>query len=232
LDSERKDQDIIINTNRVSIYSFLSGIYAKELTSEQISELRARRGNLLPNLSLGSGDGEDAKQIMSGLELIRKYFESVANGSENDVRLDLAEDYAGLFLGVRGKVPHPSESAYEGGRKIMAHPFREVRKIYEEAGLSANKSFTEPEDHIATELSFMAFLAKKTSESIRNEDDDSLRRLLHSQKEFHEKHLMSWLPRMCSDVLEIGRTDFYKGAALVTRGFLDMDRTILENLTQ
>ncbi len=24
-------------------------------------------------------------------------------------------------------------------------------KIYEEAGLSANKSFTEPEDHVATE---------------------------------------------------------------------------------
>ena len=72
MDSETKEQDIIINTNRASIYSFLSGIYAKELTSEQISELRARRGDLLPNLSLGSGDGEDVKQIRSGLDLIKK----------------------------------------------------------------------------------------------------------------------------------------------------------------
>ncbi len=116
----------MINDNRVAIYSFLSGIYARELTSEQISVLRTRRGDLLPNLSFGSGDGEDAKRIRSGLGLIKKYFESVANGPENDVRLDLAEDYAGLFLGVRGKIPHPSESAYEGGRKIMARPYRQV----------------------------------------------------------------------------------------------------------
>ena len=144
----------------------------------------------------------------------------------------MAEDYAGLFLGVRGKIPHPSESAYQGGRKIMARPYREVQKIYEEAGLSANKTFTEPEDHVATELSFMAFLAGKASESIKKGDDDSLKRLLKSQREFQEKHLMSWLPRMCSDVLEIGRTDFYKGAAMVTMGFLDMDRSILEDLDQ
>ena len=43
---------------------------------------------------------------------------------------------------------------------------------------------------------------------------------------------MSWLPRMCRDVLEIGRTDFYKGAAMVTIGFLEMDRSILEDLAQ
>ena len=72
MDSESKEQDIIINTNRASIYSFLSGIYAKELTSEQISELKTRRGELLPALSLTSGDGEDAKQIRSGLELDQK----------------------------------------------------------------------------------------------------------------------------------------------------------------
>ncbi|MGA2874699.1 MAG: molecular chaperone TorD family protein [Nitrososphaerales archaeon] len=232
MDPESKEQEIIINTNRASIYSFLSGIYARELTSEQISELRSRRGNLLPSLSLGSGDGEEATQIMSGLDLIRKYFESVADGSENDVRLDLAEDYAGLFLGVRGKIPHPSESAYQGGRKIMARPYRQVLKIYEDAGLSADKSFTEPEDHVATELSFMAFLAKKTSESIKNRDYDSARRLLGSQEVFLERHLTKWLPTMCNDVLEIGRTDFYKGVAKITMGFLGMDNSILKDLTR
>ena len=110
------------------------------------------------------------------------------------MRLDLAEDYAGLFLGVRGKIPHPSESAYQGGRKIMTRPYRQVLKIYEEAGLSANKSFTEPEDHVATELSFMAFLARKTSESIKKGDNDSVRRLVQISKGVSGKALDELAP--------------------------------------
>lgn len=227
---DSKEQDSIINTNRASIYFFLSGIYAKELTSDQISELKTR-GDVLLNFSKAGGNSEDAKQIRSGLELMKKYFESVASGSEKDVRLDLAEDYAGLFLGVRGKIPHPSESAYQGGRKIMTRPYREVRKIYEEAGLSANKAFTEPDDHVATELSFMGFLAKKTSDAILEGNAESTKKLLQNQKNFQERHLMKWVPKMCNDVLEIGRTDFYKGVAMVTRGFLAMDHSIVKDLS-
>jgi len=230
MDSESQDK-IIINANRASIYFFLSGIYAKELTSEQISELRKKESlQLLTSFSEASGEGEDAKRIKSGLELLREYFESVAKGPLNDVRLDLAEDYAGLFLGVRGKIPHPSESAYQGGRKIMTRPYREVKEIYEKAGLAANKSFTEPEDHVATELSFMAFLAKKTSDAIKSDNLESIKWLLQSQKDFQKRHLMKWLPRMCEDVLEIARTDFYKGVAMITSGFLSMDHSIVEDL--
>ncbi len=78
----------------------------------------------------------------------------------------------------------------------------------------------------------MAFLAKKTSDAIKAGDEGSVKKLLLSQKKFQDKHLMSWLPRMCDDVLEIGRTDFYKGAAMVTRGFLGMDSAILEDLAK
>jgi len=229
LNSEKRNEDIIINTNRASIYFFLSGIYAKELTEEQISELKTS-GDLLLAFSKTAGESEDAKQIKAGLELMKKYFEFVKDGSKRDVRLDLAEDYAGLFLGVRGTIPHPSESAYQGGRKIMTRPYREVQKIYEEAGLSANKSFTEPEDHVATELSFMGFLANKTSEALKEKNVQSENRLLQSQKDFQERHLMKWIPKMCSDVLRIGRTDFYKGVAMITNGFLSMDRMLVEDL--
>ena len=68
MDSESKEQDVTINSNRAAIYSFLSGVYAKELTSDQISELRTRRDDLLPSFSLASGDGEDAKQISTRSE--------------------------------------------------------------------------------------------------------------------------------------------------------------------
>ena len=226
------EDEVIINSNRASIYNFLSGIYARELTSEQVSELRQRRGSLLPGLS-ALGESEDASRIRTGLDLMRGYFESVVEGSERDVRLDLAEDYAGLFLGVRGKIPHPSESAYQGGKKIMGRPYREVKKIYEEAGLSADKSFTEPEDHVATELSFMAFLARKTSDAIKQGKTESAKWLIQSQKDFLERHIMKWIPRMCDDVLGIGRTEFYKGAAMITKGFLQMDyELIVEDLSK
>ena len=45
----------------------------------------------------------------------------------------------------------PVRISLRGRKKIMARPYRKILKIYEEAGLSADKSFTEPEDHVATE---------------------------------------------------------------------------------
>ena len=76
----------------------------------------------------------------------------------------------------------------------------------------------------------MTFLAKKTSKALKDGESDSVKRFLQYQKDFQEKHLMKWLPRMCNDVLEIGRTDFYKGVAMITKGFLPMDHLIVEDL--
>lgn len=224
-------QDIAINLNRASIYSFLSRIYLKEMTSEQVSELKSKGEALLPGLPLSSHDeGVDASRMRSGLALIRHYLKSTAPGAVKDVQLDLAEDYAGVLLGVKGRIPHPSESAYLAGGKIMGRPYREVRRLYQTAGLVADPEFTEPEDHVATELSFMAYLAKETSTAIGKGDKDFAAKLLQQQIDFQNMHLLRWVPKLCDDIVEIGRTDFYRGAAKITKGFLAMDCSLVKNL--
>ena len=69
-------------------------------------------------------------------------------------------------------------------------------------------------------------LSRKEDFCGHQERRQRFRKAVAHQKDFQEKHLMRWLPRLCNDVLEIGRTDFYKGVAMVTDGFLAMDRKL------
>ena len=89
-------------------------------------------------------------------------------------------------------------------------------------------TFTEPEDHVAIELAFMSLLARQTADALQDDRIEETKRLVELQKRFLAEHLTLWIPRMCSDILKAARQEFYKGIALVTRGYVSADVSMLE----
>ena len=134
----------------------------------------------------------------------------------------LAADYARLFLSINNVPAHPSESTYREG--VMMQYYRdEVLKTYWSFGVSAKKEFTEPEDHIATELSFMAHLCNQALDALNNGNRKEAKKYIQAQKDFLEKHLVKWVPKLIRDIYDTGRTPFYKGVAALTGEFIEMN---------
>ena len=85
----------------------------------------------------------------------------------------------------------------------------EVLFAYEEAGFEKDKSFKEPEDHIALELAFMAALSSGAAECLKKHDTAGFEKSLNMQKRFVDDHLSLWIGDLAHDVDESARIDFY-----------------------
>jgi len=215
-------------SNRSAIYNFLSRMYEKEITTELLKEMIDEKSPILRVEGLQEIPDDELK---NGLEKLRKYLEGLKERDLEEARLELAVEYANLFLGIKGKPPHPSESAYRSeDHLIMQEPMDEVLHAYWDAGVNKDKKFTEPADHIAVELQFMAYLCRKTAEALgRNEKDNALK-YLKMQKDFLRNHLSLWISPFVKDILDTAEVDFYKGIAIITKRFVELDNSMIDDL--
>ena len=141
----------------------------------------------------------------------------------------LAADYARLFLSINTVPAHPSESTYREG-VMMQHYRDEVLKTYWSFGVTAKDEFTEAEDHIATELSFMAYLCHKANNALNNGDTREAKRCIQAQKDFLEMHLAKWVPELVRDIFDTARTPFYKGIAALTKEFIEANLSATDDI--
>lgn len=227
---EVPEEILEFNRNRVSTYSFLARMYEKELTEDIIKEMREKGGfvdRIRPLAEQGDSMGEGAKILIEYLESLRE------RDDLEQVELELASEYAGLFLGVWGSPPHPSESVYRSpDRLVMQEPRDEVLREYRGHLVDKIEDFKEPEDHIALELYFMAHLGEKATEAMEKGNIEEARELTEDQKRFLEEHLLKWIRPFTDDIQKGGRRPFYKGIALVTQGFITQDKDAVENILQ
>ncbi len=197
-----------ISSNRASMYAFLSRMFVEEPPFELAEDLV--RGKFpLPDVSSSNEDFADGinvlKEFMTEEKDVKKLYES------------MCAEFTRLFL---GPVPFvfPYESMYIDG-SIMAKSLLKVKNEYRAAGFSRAQGFHEPEDHIAMELGFMGNLCQKVSKEN-----------LKVQREFLDKHLSKWAPGFCNELCEKSRSDFYKGIGKLTKGFLDFEKNLIEEL--
>ena len=76
----------------------------------------------------------------------------------------------------------------------------------------------------------MAHLTEETAKALEANSTEDARRLAELQRRFLKEHLLRWVPKMCDDVLLASETDFYKGIAQITKGFLNVDLTTINNM--
>ncbi len=219
-----------VNEGRRYVYDLLSRLYAREVDEKLLEELKAaalsgelaRRFEALANLD---------ERIGRGLDLILGYLRSSAGRDRKEVLLELAAEYASLFLGVKGVPPHPSESSYMSVDHLMYQEQRDqVVEFYREFGVDKVKEFREPEDHVALELSFMSYLIGRAIEEQEKGNLGEARRLLDAQGRFLRDHLLKWVPKFAEDVVSNAEVDFYKGLGYLTEGFLELDSRSLDEV--
>jgi putative dimethyl sulfoxide reductase chaperone len=209
-----------------AVYIFLQGIYEKELTKKFLNDV-PKKMKLLLAVNEKFSNTESRKAI----EELVKFTDSISSKNINDVLTALAVDYARLFLSINKVPPHPSESTYREG-VMMQHHRDEVLQTYWSFGVTAKKEFTEPEDHIASELSFMAYLCDKAGEAFNNGNKKEAKKYVQAQKDFLELHLSKWVPALVKDIMDASRSPFYKGIAALTNEFIFTTLSASENILE
>jgi len=184
-------------------------------------------------LASAQDPGVSGTELADGFKQIADYASSLKSDELEKARLELAIEYAGLFLGVWRVPAHPSESAYfTGGQLIMQEPRDEVLKIYRSMGVDKGDQFKEPEDHIALELQFMAHVCEKANAALAKQDITEARECLGVQRDFLNDHLGKWVPKLSADILKSARREFYKAIAKITEGYVEMDKKVVAELIE
>lgn len=204
-----------------NMYLFLGVMFEKEVTVSFLKEMVEK--GMVP-LEIGCLQEIRDGQMRDGLTIFIKYIENLKGRDLRQAALELAVEYANLFLGLKG-LPHPSESAYKSGS--LMERVEDVLQNYWHAGVKVIEN-REPADHIAIELHFAAYLCQAAMRDFSNERINDAKRHLEMRKKFLDEHLLSWLPSFTGNLLKFAETDFYRGLALITERFVELDRILID----
>lgn len=111
--------------------------------------------------------------------------------------------YGGLYLGSR--------------RAVMA----EVTRFYHHFGLSLGGESREMPDHLTTELEFMHFLTFREVAALESGQDRGS--YVRAQRDFLQRHLTRWLPRLRPMAEKQKAAAFFSGLLALTEAFLLKD---------
>ena len=187
------------------MYGFLSQLYLFEVEEDQLAALKQM---VFPQ----ECDNEDMKE---GYQAMAAYLKE--REVSQDTLDDLAVDYARIFLSAgvaQGKAAFPYESVYTSKQHlIMQEAGSSASALFAQKGLEPRKDmYRVPEDHIGLLLEYMGRICEEEQEE---------------QREFLKAHLNNWVPAFVQDVIKYSSTEFYRGLAKLTKGFLAMEKEYL-----
>ena len=143
-----------------------------------------------------------------------------------------ASEYTRLFIGPEKLPAPPWESVYVSGEPLL---FQEstlaVREAYLREGFRAAGYPHEADDHVATELNFMAALCKRALDTYESGDTELCRSTLEAQARFLSEHLLVWI-REFSDRLGAvrGISAFYPSFAALASLVCERDAEVIQEL--
>lgn len=200
---------------RSKIYRLLKNVFFMPPSQNLLSYLKELDG---------INDNTTTPDIVKGLELLKK--------GANCEPEELALEHTRLFIGPYRLPAPPYESVYRTAeRLVMQQPTIEVRKAYRNAGLEIKGIHTNPDDHISAELEFMEYLCDKAASSLKNQDTHEAVKHIECQQKFLEEHLNKWVPAFAEDIITNAKQDFYRGAALLLRGFISLETERVKYIT-
>jgi TorA maturation chaperone TorD len=194
----------------------LAALHDRELDRERIATLRAdgfpESLGLLPQ----GQAGRDATQILldalGGLD-------DPPSDKELD---DLAADYADLYLN-HGLQTSPLESVWLDEEGLTHQgPMFEVRDYYQRHGLGSAAWRVRSDDHLCLQLEFLAFLFEQAADATNPQV------LFIEAANFLDEHLLRWIPEFGLRTAHRCATPFYAGLGLLTAGYVEELRQLLE----
>jgi TorA maturation chaperone TorD len=209
----------ILETRR-NFYALLYRMYLEPPPREFVSDLMNERF-YLPDLI-------SEEELSEGFKLLREFVQKNKGKAIDDLQKDLVGEYTRLFIGPHRLPVQPYESWWVDG-KLMGGSLLKVKQVYRKAGIAKANEYAEPEDHIAFELRFMHYLCE---EELSANTEERIAECLNMQKEYLNDHLLMWVPDFCDALTENKLSDFYKGIARLTKGFILLEEAVIEELLE
>jgi DMSO reductase family type II enzyme chaperone len=110
------------------------------------------------------------------------------------------------------------ESAYREEETSSRDITEELLRFYDHFNVKLSDKEKDYPDHLAVELEFMGFLAKKEADAVEQGRDPAAYR--RAQLDFLERHLDRWVHRLAERVQERVREPFYRGVSSFLGEFL------------
>ncbi len=175
------------------------------------------RDNIFSEVVFGEGE----EDIESGFAILRQWSQAHPEGLSDEAYTALENDYLNLFIGPGPVVAPPWESVYFSDDGLLFQPRTlEVRAYYRQFGLEMENLYQEPDDHIALEISFVAYLATLALQALETQNEETFTNLQTTQCQFLSRHLLTWGTSWCALVNTYAKTDFYQGLGLLVSGAL------------
>lgn len=117
----------------------------------------------------------------------------------------------------------PYASYYLNAGQLMGPPAAAARRTYLEWQVAPAGQAHLPEDHVALELGFLAYLAAQSVQ-----EQDAGLQALEASRDFLRHQVMSWLPRFCAALSSAAADPFFSGLARFTQAAVEADLAWLE----
>lgn len=164
--------------------------------------------------SLGDSLAAKASAILGG-EALKNACAAVglacdALGSHDVATGKIRNEYSKTFIGP-GKLPaYPWESIYvEKQPGLFLESTIAVRRAYAKHGLQLALLNAEPDDHVATELHFMALLSEETLAAFEASNEELVQSLVQDQVNFLDAHLGLWIGNYARALDESGQSPVF-----------------------
>ncbi|MHC1600517.1 MAG: TorD/DmsD family molecular chaperone [Candidatus Methanospirareceae archaeon] len=213
----------ILKTRR-DFYAFLCRMYLEEPARELADDLVNERLFFPDPKAL-----ELNEDLSMGFLELREFVDRSRGKTVDELQEELRDEYTRLFIGPHRLPVQPYESWWIDG-KLMGNSLLKVKNEYRKAGIAKSRDYAEPEDHIAFELKFMQYLCEEEISTMDN--NERIAECLKLQHKFLNEHLLQWVPVFCDSLYECELSDFFKGVAKITKGFILLDAHVIAELLE
>ncbi|HHW61222.1 MAG TPA: molecular chaperone TorD family protein [Syntrophomonadaceae bacterium] len=200
-----------MNAARAQSYLFLARAFEREPDLKRLQWLEQQ-------VSCFQNKDQD---IQLGLEHFNSFLQ-IAQDNREQLLLEVAMEYAELFYAA-GPTPVFLYESVNRGREglLFEEPYYDqVKDCYREMSFQTETWFTEPEDHLANELHFMAYLADEAKKAGLRQEGEQMAFLMDKQQEFLTQHILAWVPDTCRKIKQVAAQDYFQSLAYLTIGFL------------
>ncbi len=215
-------QEIIeVQQMRAETYRFFARLFLKPLTEKDLDAIAA--GGI-------AGEKTGSAQIDHGMKMMANYLSRRNTGTCDQLNCD----YTAAFYGVMtndGRVAIPYESAFEdANQRYMGAARAKVFNIFKHCSLKLLEGVDLPDDHISFMCEFMAIMAERSIDELRQGNQVELAQNLAIQSAFLKTHINNWFPALVREADAILDQRFYKGALEAASAFFAEDEAILRDV--
>ncbi len=185
----------------------------------------------------------DPPQTGTELDAFASSLIGLSDEQLEDVRKEAVADHSSTLLGMSAAPVSPYESVYTSDGELMMQEARDrAVAAYRASGFAVSEACHVPEDHVSTELAFMAGLGERAAAAIESVATGSVRdeeaaqamaeaeKAMNAQVSFLEQSLLPWIPRFADKLEARSKTQLYRGIAQMLREFMVQEKEYVEQL--